>query len=359
MRKIKNPLFFLLSLLFVVSSCSSDDSISGNNPVTGEYSQGVFILNEGKFMTSNTADVSFLSNEGIIENDIYSGVNAESLGDTAQSIGMKDDKMYIVVNNSNHIKVVNRYTMELITTISSDIQSPRFITFHNGYGYITNWGDPSVATDDYIAVLGLNSNQVIQKISVAEGPEMMEVVGNKLYVAHKGGWGIGNTVSVIDLSSKSVISSITVADTPSGIKASGNYLYVLCTGYESWSPEFPSTQGGLYKIDTTTNQIVSSLLFAEGSHPTQLDKADSKLYFTVGANVYQMNESDNSLPQTPFISLSGVYNFYGFAVHGDKIYISDPKDYNSNGQIYVYSILGEYLADYQVGIVPNGFYFND
>lgn len=359
MKKIKNPLYFLLSLLFVVSSCSSDDSNSGNNSVTGEYSQGVFILNEGKFMTSNTADVSFLSNEGIIENDIYSGVNAESLGDTAQSIGMHGDKMYIVVNNSNHIKVVNRYTMQLITTLTADVLSPRFIAFHSGYGYISNLGDPSVNTDDYIAVLDLNSNQVIQKISVAEGPEMMEVVGNKLYVAHKGGWGINNTISVVDLNTNSVSSTITVADTPSGIKASGNYLYVLCTGYESWGPEFPSTQGGLFKIDTTTNQVVSSLLFAEGTHPSQLDKADSKLYFTVGADVYQMNESDVVLPQTPLISLSGVYSIYGFAVKDGKIYMGDAKDYNSNGQIYVYSTSGEYLADYPVGIVPNGFYFND
>src|SRR5690606_28156030 len=114
--------------------------------------------------------------------------------------------------------------------------------------------------------------------------------GNKLYVAHKGGWGIGNTISVIDLNTISVSASIAVADTPSGIKLSGNYLYVLCTGYESWSLEFPSTQGGLFKIDTTTNQVVSSMLFAEGTHPSQLDISNSVLYYTVGGNVYKMNE---------------------------------------------------------------------
>jgi len=360
MKTIKKIVLLAFAIPFFITSCSSDDNSGGGN-VSGEYTNGIFILNEGKFQSETTADVSFLSSNGTIENDIFFGVNNSHLGDTAQSIGIEGDKAYIVVNNSNVIKVVNRHSFELITSITTDIQNPRYIVFENGKGYVSNWGDPGDTSDDYIAVLNLATNQVIQKISVAEGPEKLVEENGKLYVAHKGGWGTGNTVSVIDLSSNSVTATIQVADVPSGIEEENGYLYVMCNGYSSWSPSVPSTQGGFYKINLSNNEVVLNLPFAEGIHPSHLEIENDKAYYTIGSEVYAMNLSATSLPTTSVLSLSseGVFGIYGFAVKDGKIYMGDAKDYNSNGQIYVYSTSGEYLADYPVGIVPNGFYFND
>lgn len=358
MKTIKKAALLAFAIPFFITSCSSDDDNSSGQ-LQGEFENGIFILNEGKFLSETTAEVSFLSSNGVIENDVFYGVNNSYLGDTAQSIGIEGDRAYIVVNNSNAIKVVNRYTFELITTITTDIQNPRYIVFENGKGYISNWGDPMDTSDDYVAVLNLATNTVTQKIPVAEGPEKMEEENGKLYVAHKGGWGTGNSVSIIDLSSNAVTAIIDVADVPDGIEEENGYLYVLCSGFSSWSPETPSTQGGLYKINLSNTSEVTSFLFAEGVHPSHLEIEDNKIYYTVGGDVYAMDLNATALPTSYVLSLDGVYSIYGFAVEDGKIYMADPKDYNSNGEIFIHTTSGAFLNSYEVGIAPNGFYFND
>ncbi|SRR5690554_1419411 len=357
MKTIKKLIVLICGIPLLFTSCSSDDNNSTGN-VSGDYSNGIFILNEGKFMTDNTADVSFLSTDGTLENDIFYGVNNSHLGDTAQSMGFEGDRAYIIVNNSNVIKVVNRHNFELITTITTGIQSPRYIVFESGKGYVSNLGNPAETSDDFIAVIDLNSNQVTTTIPVTEGPEKMIKKDGKLYVAHKGGWGIGKTISVIDLSTHSVITTITVTDFPDGIQEKNGYLYVLCQGLTSWT-ETPSSQGTLYKIDLNNNQIVSALSFPEGVHPSHLEIEDNKLYYTINNGVYAMDLSASTLPTDAIITLNGVFSIYGFEVKDGKIYMSDPKDYNSNGEIFIYSTNGTLINSYEVGIVPNGFYFTN
>ena len=358
MKTIKRLALLTFGIPLFFSSCSSDD----NNPrqeVSGEYTNGIFILNEGKFMSAETADVTFLSENGILENDIFYGVNNSHLGDTAQSIGIEGERAYILVNNSNAIKVVNRNTFDLVATITTAIQSPRYIVFENGKGYVSNLGNPADPSDDYIAVIDLSLNEVTTTIPVSEGPEKMVEENGKLYVAHKGGWGVGNTISVIDLSSNTVSATIPVADVPDGIDEKDGYLYVLCSGFSSWNPDVPSTQGGLFKIDMTTNEVVSSLSFAEGIYPTHLEIENNKIYYTVTGEVYAMDLSATTFPTSALLSLNGVYSIYGFEVEDGKIYMSDPKDFNSNGEIFIYSTNGTFENSYEVGIAPNGFYFND
>lgn len=353
MKTIKKVALLAFAIPFFITSCSSDDNSGGQ--LQGEFENGIFILNEGKFLSATTADVSFLSANGILENDIFHGVNDSFLGDTAQSIGIEGNRAYIVVNNSNLIRVVNRYSFELITTIETELHNPRYIVFEDGKGYVSNWGDGMDSNDDYIAVINLNTNQVTQKIPVSEGPERMVEENGKLYVAHKGGWGVGNTVSVIDLASNTVTATIPVSDFPDGIKEENGYLYVLCSGV-SWGT---TTQGGLYKINLSNNEIVSELPFAEDAHPSHLEIENNKIYYTIGADVYAMDLSATSLPASSVLSLDGVYSIYGFAVEDGKIYMADPKDYNSNGEIFIHTTNGAFLNSYEVGIAPNGFYFND
>ncbi|HBK82929.1 MAG TPA: hypothetical protein DDZ41_04920, partial [Flavobacterium sp.] len=54
----------------------------------------------------------------------------------------------------------------------------------------------------------------------------------------------------------------------------------------------------------------------------------------------------------------GVYGIYSFAVANNKIYVGDAGDYNSKGKVYIYSLSGTLENQYNVGIIPAGFYFN-
>lgn len=346
---------FAGSLFFV--SCSSDDDSSSDEP-KGNYDNGVLILNEGGFQQGNST-ISFLSKDDVLQNNIFSIVNNADLGDTGQDIGLNGEYAYIVVNNSHKIEVANRYTMEKLTTITSGLDNPRYIAFENNRGYVTNWGDPFNTQDDFVAVIDLSTNTVTATIPVAEGPERIIEENGKLYVAHKGGYGYGNTISVINAANNTLAATLTVGDVPDAIEEENGKLYVMSEGKSVFSGD--ETGGRLTVINLSDNSVAATYNFAETSHPANMVIEDEKLYYTIDSDIYVMNLTDSTLPDAPLFSIGdqGVYGIYAFEVEDDRIYIGDAVDYSSNGKVYIYSLTGTLQNTYTVGVTPTGFYFND
>lgn len=361
---MRNPFYKIGSLLLLLSffavSCTSDDRevIEQETPPSGDYAEGIFILNEGGYGYSN-GSVSFLDIDGQVYNSIYSNVNNNNLGDTAQSMGTSGDNAYIVVNNSSTVEVVNRNTFEHIATVTDMIVNPRYIIFEGNTGYISNWGDPNDVSDDYLAVLNLETNLVEAKISVAEGPEKLLVHNGKIYVAHKGGYAYGNTISVIDIASQSLHASIPVADVPDGMVIKNGFLYIICSGKAAYTQN--ETLAKLFKINLSNNSVESSLSFLEGEHPTKLDLENDTLYYVMDTSIYTVNLNNFELSQNPLFepTTDGVEILYGFEVNEGKIYIADAKDYVSNGEIFIYNLTGSLQQKHTVQIIPNSFYFNN
>ncbi|TYB77196.1 YncE family protein [Bizionia myxarmorum] len=350
----------MLAIILLLQNCTSDDRdiIIETPPPSGDYANGIFVLNEGGYTYSN-ASVSFIDNSGQVYNNIFYAVNGRGLGDVAQSMAFHRDKAYVLVNNSNTIEVVNRYTFESISTIEQDILNPRFMTFDGDKGYITNWGDPADTTDDYVAILNTETNIVINTISVSEGPE--EILNNNgtLYVAHKGGWGYGNTISVLNASSETVISNIQVSDVPGNMMIYNNDLYVLCAGKGDYTGD--ETVAGVHKINLATNHVTDQIIFADGVHPGYFQIDNNSLLFTLNRDVFKVNLNDFTLPEAPFFSTNAqnVGVLYGFKISNGNIYVADAKDYVSNGTVLVYDLQGQFQENYNVKLIPNGFYSNN
>lgn len=356
--------FKKLSLLALAAglfftSCSDDDDAIIDLPL-GDYENGVLILNQGNFGGGNSS-ISYWSDDfGVFQNNAFAAVNPTvTLGDTGQDIGFYQEKAFVVMNLSNTIQVINRYTLEHITTISTGLNNPRYIAFANGKGYVTNWGDASNEEDDYVAVLNLTSYTISTSIPVVEGPERIIEENGNLYVAHQGGYGYGQTVSVISSTSNTVTASIPVGDVPNSLFIENNTLYVLAGGKPSWTED--ETFGKLTKIDLANNTVISTFDFEDSEHPSNLVEKDGQLYYTIDSDVYKTSITATSLPSTPLFSTTaqGVYGVYSFAVENNKIYVGDAADYNSNGKVYVYSLTGTLLHQETVGVIPAGFYFND
>lgn len=358
MKKINQLFVFGLTVsTLLFTACSSDDDNYTFEP-DADYIEGVVVLNEGNFGAGN-ASVSFIGDNGSLINSIFQAANGgQNLGDVAQSMYMDDDKAYIVLNGSGTVEVVNRYTFEHVGTISSGLSNPRYILIENGKGYVSNWGDPSDTTDDFIAVVNLNSYTVEASIPVVEGPEKMTKANGKIYVAHMGGWGYGNSVSVINTANNSISGSIEVGDVPHGMVEDNGILYVLCSGKAAWTGE--ETDGGLFAYHIASNAMLSVSTISN-QHPTHLVKDDGKLYYTMDGNVYSTSLTNPVHSTTPLFSMAdqSVFGAYGFAVNNGKIYVADAGDYISNGTVYVYSTSGNLLNDYSVGFLPNDFGFND
>ena len=345
--KKSNVLYVFALMAIFLGSCSDDNE--GPSEPLGDYENGYFVTNEGPFQ-NGSGTITFIGDDGTVAQNVFKTVNGEDLGNIVNSMYLTEDKGYIVVNNSSKIVVVNRFTMEKEAVISGEnIANPRHFVASEGKGYISNWGDPFVTDDDYISVINLDSNTVIETIAVGEGPERMLLSGNSLLVCLKGGYGSNNKVVVIDVDSNSIDQSLVVGDVPNSITFDneGN-IRVLCQGNLAWTGN--ESKGSLHKIDPVSFEL-ASLEFAMEEHPEHLNAGIGGLYYNLNGKVYQMNSNDTDLPQTGIEGLDGYY--YSMSVKNGELYATDAMDFGSEGQLKVFNLSGGFLLQTIVtGIVP-------
>ncbi len=196
-----------------------------------------------------------------------------------------------------------------------------------------------------------------------EGPERIIENAGKLYVAHYGGWGFGNSISVIDAATSTVTTSITVGALPNSMQIKDGSLWVSCSGYPSYAPApLAETAGELAKIDLATNQVTAELAYTDATkHISNLVIEGADAYYTVDSDVYKCSLSADSLPESSLFSTTeqGIYGIYSFAINNNHIYVGDAGNYVNNGKVHIYSLSAATLEKtYSVGVVPAGFYFN-
>lgn len=334
----------------------SDDSVtltlSDNDSFA--YENGILVLHEGNFFGGN-ASVSFVTDDlSSVTNGIFNEVNDEALGDTAQSMAFDGDLAYIVVNNSQTIEVVNRFSFESVGTVDAGLLNPRYIAFANGKGYVTNWGDGTDPDDDFVAVVDLESYTVESTISVPEGPEWILANGNTLYVAHQGGFNQNDIVSIIDATTNDPGTPITVADRPNSMQLVGDDLWVLSGGNPAFTGN--ETAGQLDRINVMTNTVEDTFEFGLTEHPNYLALDGETLYYLLGGEVFAMSTSASTLPSSAIIS--GVF-FYDMTTNNGILYGVDAKDFASNGSLEVYDLSDNTLIEsLEVSIIPGAVYFN-
>tara|TARA_R110002126_G_scaffold224174_3_gene369124 strand:+ start:10897 stop:11955 length:1059 start_codon:yes stop_codon:yes gene_type:complete len=349
----KKALFLVAISGFLFTACDND-----NEPTLpkGDYDNGILVANEGAF-SGGTGTVDFISDDYMItEEKVYNKINNENIGTILQSIGFNEDDAYLIANVGNKISVANRYTMKKITEISGDLNNPRYIAFANGKGYVTNWGEGSDTSDDFIAVIDVATNTISSKISVAEGPEQIIANGNTLYVTHKGGWGSGNSVTVINAATNTVITSINVGAIPDelGIDNNGNIL-VSCEGQAetSWNPT--EVLGSLVNINSATNEVISTLDFASGFHPNSMVLNSGNVYLSTFSSIYRMPQGATTIPSDAIISTT----VSGLSVNENRIFVTDVKDFASPGTLKIFDATTNLeVKEFTVGLIPRKIYFN-
>lgn len=341
--KLKNLYLGIIASAFLFASCSNDDD--NNDAPLGAYDNGVLILNEGNFGTPN-ASVSFVSNDfNTFQNDIFKLVNTPMvLGDVAQSMSFSNEKAFIVVNNSNEVEVVNRYTFKSLGTITEKLQNPRYSVVLNDKLYVTNSISKAVTVYDaktfaYIASIPLN--KTAERIVAANG---------KLYVTNAA-YGSGTDVTVISPASNTVSKTITLANGINSIEEKNGSVYVLSG---------TSTKNTLSKINTSTDTATSFEATATKS-ALNMDIDGDKIYYTQATEVYAINLTATAFSDKALFSVkdSSWSTFYGFGVIDGKIYSGDANAFTSDGTVTVYSSTGTVLKTLTAGKGPNGFYSNN
>lgn len=323
---------FILSVLIV--SCNNDDD---NNEPKGAYDNGLLVSGEGS--GAGSGSVSFVSEDFLtVDHQIYSTVNGGSeFGTYLQSLAFDNESAFVIVDNQNTITVVNRYTFEELTTFTDDLSNPRFMAILDGVGYVSNWGSPFDETDDFIAVVDLDTYTVTSTIPVGNGPERVVAANGKIYVSHKGAYSTNNIVSVIDASNN--VTEITVQDNPDEmyLDNSGN-LIVLSEGntiYDASWNVIGQTEAAITKISTGSNAIVTELIFPAGVNPSLLAMYNNEVYYNVGNEIYKMDSNDGNLPTSSILTSEAGY-LYGLAVDSSNLYLIDAS-FSAQSNLDIYS----------------------
>ena len=339
--KFKNVFLGIFASALLFTSCSNDDTIDTNVPL-GAYDNGVLVLNEGNFGTPN-ASVSYISTDFTAVNNIFGIENSDKkLGDVAQSISFSDDKAFIVLNNSNVIEVVNRYTFKSIATISGNLKFPRYSAVLNGKLYVTN--------NKTLTVFDAKTFEYVQTIAIGKTTEKIIAANGKLYVTN-GAYGSGSTVTAINPQSNNAMSTITVESGVNSIEEKNGFVYVLCGN---------TTKSKMFKIDTKTD-TATSIESTTLTKALNMDIDGEKIYYTKGTGVYTMALNATTFNETPLFSVAdnSFSTFYGFSVIDGKIYSADANGFTGDGVVKIFTTTGTELKTVTVGRGPNSFYSNN
>jgi len=354
---MNKPFFLgLIAIAAVSLSCEdSDDNIDRQDFVVEPH---ILITNQGPFGSGNGTITRISTDLETVGQNYYQTANAgQTLGNIVQSVGFYKDKAYVVSNNSDRVDVVDRNTFENIETLTSGLIQPRYFAAANGKGYVSCWGDPFDTTDDYIAVLNLEDNTIIKTITVAEGPERLLVVGDKLYVAEQGGFGYSNTVKIIDTNADTVLTSVVVGDVPNSLEVSDTgFVYVLAAGKPAFTMD--ETNATLTVI-APDNTVVSTATFSDVTeHPSGLQIDGDMYYYYLNGALYSGSLDTFEEQTLPFAAV-GFY--FTIAVRDGIFYGSDAKDFASDGTLDIKNLEQPdvTLATIPVGIIPGGIFFNE
>ncbi len=344
-------LLFSCTIIFAAWGCSEDE-----NPAPERVfapGEGVFILNQGLFMAGN-ASVSFYDTEDQeVTNELFQSQNDRPLGDVLESATLIDDQLYLVVNNSGAVEIVDPADFSSIGVISG-LGSPRYLLLlGDERAYV------SELYDDQVYVVDLNSRTVSQTIPFPGWSDEMVKIEDEVFVSQA--WLFSepptDKVFVIDPAQNAIVDSIAVGIDPGPLVVDRNgQLWVYCNGNPG-----ASIAGGLFRIDPVTRTINRSLLFPtpETSLAPRmaLNPAGDTLYY-LQADLFALPIEDNELPNTALVRADD-RNFYALGVHPEtgEVYLGDAIDFQQRGTILRLRSDGEWLDEFQVGVIPTGFVF--
>lgn len=345
-------LILSLAAATLLFGCSeSDNTITPESFQSQEH--GLFIANEGNYMAGNASLSYYDTEKQVVENEVFLRANGHLLGDTATSMTLYDNKLWICSNNSGVIFAIDPTTFKEVGRIT--LPGPRHIHFQSPTkGYVTQIWDNRIAiiNPSTYAITGY----IETEMSAADAStEQMVSWGDYLFVNC---WSYQKTILKIDTRTDKVVEKLEVGIQPESIMLDANGKLWTMTDGGGWDGnpigyEAPS----IVRIDPTSFTVEARFEMTKGVFPSklQLDREGRTLYWLNGG-VWRMSITASELPAAPLLS-SGFTSSYGLTTDpktGD-IYVGDAIDYTQNGMIFRYSASGEPLDSFGVGISPSAF----
>ena len=376
MRKRINIIFCIIACLLTIG-CREDDIvvpaeyeiIDNAIPVAGSKIEGFYLVNEGN-MGSNKCTLDYFDypTSTYIRN-IYADRNPnviKELGDVGNDIGIYGRKMYVVVNCSHKVEILDARTARRLGQVN--INNCRYVRFYKGKAYVSSYVGP-VSIDPKsplgeVCEIDTTTFSITRRVTVGYQPEEFEFVDDKMYVANSGGYRVpeyDDRVSVVDMSSFTLERHIKVGiNLHRMCRDSANRLWVSSRG------DYESTPSRLFLLQKDSNgnmEVAKSFDIACSNMAIHADR----LYFyaTEWNNYTARNEiTYGIIDTTSLVQISK--NFitdgteksivipYGIAIHPETgdIYVTDARNYVSSGTLFCYSPDGVLRWSVRTGDIP-------
>ncbi len=352
------PLFF--------TSCNDDDGPSYHYETV---SDGAYIVNSGNMISSIDGSLTAINyaNNVVLQNAFATANDGQSLGSVPNDGLVYGSKMYIVVDGSNTVEVVNRNTLKRIKQISTtellgtaEGKSPRHIIAGNGHIFFTTYGG-------YVAAVDTINYKLSAKYKVGSYPEGLAGYNNTLVVANSDyAQGNGN-ISFINLGTGNVETrTVEGIHNPQKIFINNGAVYILDWSY--YEGEWPNS----------VEKGESAIKYLTGSQATKVADAyyatmyNGKFYIIsdpYGTPAYKVCtvSPNSSASEVNTLNLTEkVFSPAGIEVDpasGDIFVLSyNPgeggyADYYSDGYVIRYNNSGSLLYKYDTGVGPCAMFF--
>ena len=373
MRKIK-PIQWACLLMGCVlplfyASCDDMEDKPVTSTVEGQITETgtaeIYILSEGLFNLNNSSLTRYSFRTHQLKTNYFSTINKRGLGDTANDIALYGNKLYIVVNVSSTLEVVDFTTGQSIKQIpmrteNGSSRQPRHIAFHKDKAYVCSF-------DGTVARIDTTSLEIEATVKAGRNPESLCVQNEKLYVSNSGGLdytegiGVDNTVSVIDLASFTEIKKITVGPNPGCILPdSENFVYVATHGKNIVEGDYH-----LVKINSHTDEV--ERVFDEKVMNFAIQGNVGYLYNynyqTEDASIKMFNLQTGETIREHFITDgTQIHTPYGIHInpYSGNIYITEAYSYTVTGDVLCFNQNGQLQFRLnRIGLNPNTVVFSN
>ena len=378
MKKYLLGLAVLLMGTAVMTSC--DPAEDYPETYLQEYSTGAYVVNSGNMYSnieSSLTAIDYASSTAT--QNVFKTANGRSLGNTANDGIVYGNKIYLAVDQSNTIEVIDKKTKQSIKQIkTTDLlgkaegAEPRHISADGGKVYFTTYGG-------YVAAVDTTSFALQKKWKVGSYPEGLVIAHGNIYVANSNYGKGGGNISCINLSNDKVeTKNIEGVNNPTSIYYASNVLYVLDNQYYDASynaygenalravsfaeGKSQKVADGNYAVCVTPGATTTARTSVEEVRPyffvlnAPFGGTPSVSVLAAGS----MQAQTMTLSEMP-VSPCGIFvdplNGHIFVLSyrlGDKGY----PDYSGNGYVVEYDRAGQKQHEYETGVGSCAMFFD-
>lgn len=370
MKKYLLGLAVLLMGTAVMTSCSDDND--GPETYLQVYSTGAYVVNSGNMyneIKSSLTAIDYASSTAT--QNVFNTANGRTLGNTANDGIVYGNKIYLAVDQSNTIEVIDKKTKQSIKQIkttellgNAEGAHPRHIIAGGGNVYFTTYGG-------YVAAVDTTSFALQKKWQVGNYPEGLVFGNHTLYVANSNYGAGGGNISCINLSNDNVeTKNIEGVNNPTGIYYAAGLLYVLDNQYyDAYGEnalravdfavgESQKVADGNYAVCVTPGAITRTQVVRPYFYVLNAPFGGTPSVSALAAGSTQAQTMTLSeMPVSPCGIFADPLNGHIFVLSyrlGDK---GNP-DYKGNGYVVEYDRAGQKQHEYETGVGSCAMFFD-